>query len=138
VVAAAASTGWVHEHGSPSGAFSLGGEDARELCPARIKDRSIEPAFRGGHVRQEHPRLARVWFRRGAASHGGCVELFERDHVAGVHQPARGLVVEVAPPAADFAPLLREGPPQPLAIPRSTAGAFFAPLQGGDRLCRGG
>ena len=37
-----AGAGGVHEHHSPSGTFSLGGEDGRELCPARVENRFVQ------------------------------------------------------------------------------------------------
>ena len=100
-----AGAGWVHGHDSPSGAFSLGGEDGRELCPARVEDRLVKPGLGGGHVREERPGLVRVRLRRRAAGHAGHVEFFEGDHVAGVHEGACGFVVEVAAPVPDLPPL---------------------------------
>jgi hypothetical protein len=66
------------------------------------------------------------------------VELFQGDHVAGVHQSPGGLVVEVAAPVAHLAPFLGQGAAEPLAVPRAAARVFLAPLEVGDRLGRGG
>ncbi len=52
-----AGAGWVDEHHSPSGTFSLSGEDGRELCPARVKNALVQPGFRRGLVRQKPPGL---------------------------------------------------------------------------------
>jgi hypothetical protein len=128
----------VHEHNSPPGAFSLGGEYGRELCPARVKYRGVEPGFRDGHVRQEGPRVGRVRLRCWPTGHADGVELFQGDHVAGVHQSPGGLVVEVAAPVAHLAPFLGQGAAEPLAIPRAALRPFLAPLQVSDHLGRGG
>ena len=66
----------------------------------------LSPAFARGHVRQEGPGIARVGLGCRPAGHPGDVEFFQGDHVAGVHEGAGGLVVEVAAPVADLAPLL--------------------------------
>src|SRR5580692_10234670 len=46
----------VHEHDSPLSFFRFSCEDARELCPARIKDRTVQAALGGGVVREEPAR----------------------------------------------------------------------------------
>ena len=97
----------------------------------------LSPAFAAamfGRNTRPGPGLA----RRGAACHGGYLELFQCDRVAGLHEHPRGLVVEVAPPVADLAPFFRERPPQPPAVPRTPARALLAPLQVCDRLSRSG
>src|SRR5215211_343408 len=92
--------GGVHEDDSPSGAFSLGGEDGRELAPAGIEDCPVE----SGLLRDRPARCL-----DGAAGRGGHVghtQIFQRQLVVGVDEGARGLVVEVAPAVADLTPLL--------------------------------
>jgi hypothetical protein len=82
LVALDAGAGWVDEHDAPTSFFRFAGEDVRELRPARIKDRLVEPGFRRGHIRQEGPGFAQVWLRCGPAGHPGCAEFFQDDHVA--------------------------------------------------------
>jgi hypothetical protein len=137
-VALDAGADWVHEHGSPSGAFSLGSEDVRELCPAGIEDGLVEPGFRGGFVRQERSSLAWVWLGRGATGHGGRAEFLQGDRVVLSDERVGGPVVEVVASVADLTPLFRQSPAQPSAVPGPEACPFLAPLQIGDRLGRSG
>src|SRR5258707_519432 len=50
----------VHEDHSPSSIFRFGFEDHRELCPARVEDRLVQPRLRGGLVREVRAGLLRV------------------------------------------------------------------------------
>src|SRR4029453_15868065 len=120
--------GGVHEDDSPSGAFSLGGEDGRELAPAGIEDRPVE----SGLLRDRPARC--LDGAPGRGRHVGHTEVFQRQRVVGVDEGARGLVVEVAPAVADLTPLLGQYPPQSLAVPGARLGALLTPLQVGE--CR--
>ena len=131
-VAGDAGVAGVHADHSSSGAFSLGDEGARELPPAGVQDRPVEP----GLLRDVPPG-----FRGGTTSRGGQavdMKVLQRQHVVGVDQGMGGLVVEVAPLVTDLAPLLGERPPEPLAIAGAEPGAFLAALQAGDLCLRGG
>src|SRR5215207_3329845 len=121
----------MHEHDSPSGAFSLGGKDARELGPAGVQDRPVQPGL-GGNV-----AAGMVHGAGGRGGHGGYPQVFQRDGVAGADQCAGNLVVKVPPPVAQLAPLFGEGPPEPSAVPRAGAGALLAALQVDDPLLGG-
>src|SRR5829696_9934411 len=118
----------VHEDDSPSGAFSLGGKDARELGPAGVQDRPVQPGL-GGNV-----ATRMVHGAGGRGRHGGHPQVFQGDGVAGVDQSAGGLVVEVPPLVAELAPLFGECPPTPSAVAGAGAGALLAALKVDDPL----
>src|SRR5215211_9163062 len=123
--------GGMHEDDSPSGAFSLGDKDARELGPAGVQDRPVQPGL-GRNV------AAGILHRTcGRSGHGGHTELFEGDRVVVVDQPAGGLVVEVPPLVSHLAPLLGERPPEPPTVTGAGPGALLAALQVGDPLLCG-
>src|SRR6266516_662545 len=79
------------------------------------------PAFATAMFGRKVPGLGRVRLRARPTGHVGGVEFFQGDHVAGIHQGACGLVVEVAVPVADLAPFLGQGAAEPLAVPRAAA-----------------
>jgi hypothetical protein len=122
--------GGAQEHDSPSGTLSLGDEDARELAPACVQDRPIQPSLGGDAASR---RLNRAG---GRGRHGSNTKILQREHVAGVDQAVGGLVMEVAPLVADLAPLFGEGPPPP-SVAGAGPGPRGAALQINDPLLRG-
>jgi hypothetical protein len=130
-VAGDAGVAGVHAHHSPPGALSLGGEDAGELCPARVEDAAVQAAL-GGDVGSR--LLDRAAGRGGHAAHP---QGLKRQRVAGVDQRPGGLVVEVPPLLADLAPLPGELAADALVVPGARPSALLAALQVGD-ACLGG
>ena len=95
--------GGIHGDHHTSGAFSLGGEDRSELCPACICDAAVEPGFRGRPVGEPGSGVVGVGSRLRSFRHVFDVESFDGDGVARVDQAAGGLVVEVVAPVLGFA-----------------------------------
>ena len=105
----------VHKHDSPVSLFRFTREDVDELVPASVKDRFVQASFGCCPVREVGTRLVRVRFRCRPASHVGNAQAFQCDHVAGLDERPRGLVVKVGTPVAESGGAPRRPSPSPVA-----------------------
>ena len=118
--------GGVHDDDSPSGAFSLGGEDGRELAPAGIEDCPVSPAFcatlRPGASMV--PLAEAVMLATRRSSRSACRRRRGRARSCGGSRAG----------GCGPTPLLGRYPPQSLAVPGAGLGGSLQPLQVGE--CR--
>ncbi len=126
----------VHEDHLSSSFLRFGNEDVRELCPARVGDRSVQATLGGCPVGEEDSGAFGIGDGLGSAYHVGDPEVLNADHVVASDELSGCLVVEVSPAIGDLSVTGGNGLAGCPAVGRARLFSGKDPLGGGKSVGR--